>query len=536
MGHRVKTYVRLLLIFAVGVAFQAVLAKGSLLLSPPPGSNLGSSTVVFSWSAGPGGFRLHVGTTEGSSDLYNSGYLPSGTLSQEVSGLPASSPIFVLLWCETAEGSNQYFVRDFNYNRDMDQDGIYNEIDDFPGVSAPKVTLTGSDFALTINGSGRVASLESPTLFDSTFDDMSFTEVWSITKRVYELLSDNFDFIIIASNQTSVPSGTYSGQFYNAKNTIGGIGKNIFDRTSLFGSLGRLQGAIHLTSTNGLSNGPSLHELAHNWGNSMVSVPSLVDSHWGYSNIGGQLGGWQPDSLEKLGDEHYQARNPRTGNFGFWSGFANGGNALPFSPFELYTMGLIGPDEVGHDIKIANGFSWIESSPGTFTAADISTVTMSEVIATDGPRTPDPSNSQKSFRALYLILTKSPLTIVEWGLFDEDVYRFSLAGDEGSGLYNFWEATGGRASLAMGDLQSSIRSPELRIMEFTMLDSSPRSARIQVMGEAGVLYSLQSTRNLETWMDETEITGTGQAIVFDHIVGNTPALFFRVIRQKELED
>jgi len=175
---------------------------------------------------------------------------------------------------------------------------------------------------------------------------MSNSQMQGITSKVYSHLKDDFDFIIVASNQRDVQAASYSGTFFNVKNDIGGIGKGNFDNTSLYGSSGRLQGAIHLISTDGLTGGPSLHEIAHHWANSMRSVPTAVGGHWGYANIGGQLGGWQPGSLEWLGGIEYRARNPRTGNYGSFGGFANGGNGLPYSSFELYVMGLIPPEQV----------------------------------------------------------------------------------------------------------------------------------------------------------------------------------------------
>lgn len=62
-----------------------------------------------------------------------------------------------------------------------------------------------------------------------------------------------------------------------------------------FGRLGNLW----LTANDFLERGPSLHELLHGFlagmahdGGPGFVVPTQVDSHWGYSSAGGQLGGW----------------------------------------------------------------------------------------------------------------------------------------------------------------------------------------------------------------------------------------------------
>lgn len=473
--------------------------SGASLVDPVPGSNLTSSTITFTWTQGSTGGQhfIYVGTTGvGSNDIHNSGPLSNATTSREVTGVPTSSIVYVRIWCETGVATGSYFVRDYSFNADADSDGILDTIDPNPGTPDAMASVTGSDYKLTVLGSGRVASLESTALFNATFDDMSTAETRSLTERALEQFEDDFDFIILASNQPSVPSGSYFGRFYNAQNNIGGIGKGTFDSTSAFGSAGKLQGAMHLTSTGGLRGGPSLHELAHNWGNSMSSVPTVVGGHWGRSNIGGQLGGWKPGTLVDLGGGNYQAANPRTGNIGTWGGNANGGNGLPYSNFELYTMGLIADTEVGHDIKIANDFVWDPSFDGTFSASSITTVTMAQVVATDGARTPGPATSQKNFRVLYLIITPSPLTLGEWAEFDEDVYEFALPGDEGTSSYNFWEATGGRASLTMDGLLGSLNNQSVPGLTIARTGNN---ATLTLLGQPGQSYTIESSINNGPW-------------------------------------
>jgi hypothetical protein len=518
----------LLALFAC-TSFSPLQAAESDLTSPLPGTTLSSSTAIFTWTPGSGRYLLYVGTEGPNSDnIFNSGFIDNGTHQQEVENIPTNTVVYVRLWCETASNSGRYFVSDHTYNSDADNDSILDIIDPNPGVTDPKPSFTGADYTLTILGSGRVASLESISLFNNTFDDMSTTETREITTRIFEQLDDDFDFIILASNQSSVPGGSYFGRFYNAQNDIAGIGMNTFDNTTQFGSAGKLQGAMHLTSTGGLSGGPSLHELAHNWGNSMDSVPTAVGGHWGRSNIGGQLGGWQPNSLEDLGGGQYRARNPNTGDFGSWGGNANGGNGLPYSNFELYTMGLITAGEVGQDIKIAHGFAWMDSNVGTFSATSITTNTMADVVTIDGARLPDTTTSQKNFRILYVIVTPTPLTTGEWSAFDEDVYNFDLDAADSNSSYNFWEATGGRATLTMdGILNSVLNNP------FTIDTVSHTTSQtgVQLPSERGFIYTLQYSTNLVNWVDADSAAGDGNALTLSDNRSAMDLLYYRVMRE-----
>ena len=370
--------------------------------------------------------------------------------------MPSDKLVYVLLGCESAPGSDSYFNLSFTYNSDFDDDGISNALDANPSVKDAMTTFTESNYVLNILGSGRVASLESKALFDATSVDMNTQEGAEITKILYQKMKDEFDFIILVSNQPDA-KGDYAGIFQDTKNTVKGIGELEFDIASSYGSSGKLTGVMHLPFITGLLSGPSLHEIMHNWGSYLVSIPSVQVAHWGASNIGGQLGGWKPGSLVSLGNNEYQAASPIDGVIGDWGTFANGGNSLAFGNFELYLMGLISAEDIGHDIKIAKDFAWVNSKPGVFTASSIDTITIEKVIEIDGTRDPNHLRSQNSFRALYVILTDKALTTSEWTQADEAVYNFALQEDNKSPLFNFWEATGGRASMQFDSLQQAIK-------------------------------------------------------------------------------
>jgi hypothetical protein len=69
------------------------------IVSPAPGSKLGSTSLTFTWNAGAGVTRyaLHIGTWQGGNNLYNGDL--GGSLGAAVTGLPSDgSTIYVRLW------------------------------------------------------------------------------------------------------------------------------------------------------------------------------------------------------------------------------------------------------------------------------------------------------------------------------------------------------------------------------------------------------------------------------------------------------
>ena len=440
---------------------SAALAYGQAeIVSPAPGGNLGSSTVTFTWTDESTNYILFVGTTGiNSSNVHNSGKI--STTSRQVSGVPTNAVVYVRLLTESSPGSNQYTARDYTYNGDLDDDGILDTIDPNPGSPNPKITKAGADYTFVVLGSGRVASLQiPPTLFDDLANGMEFGQVSDLTKKVYAQFQDAFDFVLFTSDQASPPPGTpYVGSYFSVKNDTQGIGTSLFNNTAGFGSAGRLQGAMHLVSDSGLRSGPSLHELMHRWGAFLKDFPSVFGGHWGYSSVGGQLGGWKTGSRESLGGNQHRVRSPITGNYGSFGPFANGGNSLPYSDLELYLMGLI-PLSGQPDIEIANDFQPVDNlANGVFTASSISTYSINTLLTKNGARNPDHTTSQKNFNVAHVILVKQPLTNSAWMRYDRDVELFSRTASDNDGGYNFWEATGGRASLAMSGLLNALATP-----------------------------------------------------------------------------
>ena len=287
---------------------------------------------------------------------------------------------------------------------------------------------------------------------------------------------DAFDYLMVFSNLSRYGDNeyyTYVGGHHSVRNDVEGTGKSRYSRNQELGSVGRLNAILHFpwvyaVDTNdgavntALLGGPSLHEIMHSWANYTIPTAVGVGVHWGFSSANGQLGGFDRANLVDHGGGQYSA-----GGFGL---VGNGGNTVPYSPIELYFAGLIPPSEVpdlwvaedGTGLKDASGnWVWVyDDADQIFTASKVSTWSIERIVAEHGARVPDSRQSQKHFRAA-LILAVDPLHPQRQSTLDdlsEAVQVFTHAGEDDSYLFNFWEATGGRATLTMDGLSAYRRA------------------------------------------------------------------------------
>ena len=377
---------------------------------------------------------------------------------------------------------------------DVDRDGVDDAIDKDAGSPAKIKTIETADYTISILGSGRVVNLVSNSKYQNEFRDiqrggngsgLASSTVKLITNILFKHFEDEFDFIMIASGCSKIRpcvenNGGAYGTSYSVKNDVTGIAEELFDYSDDYGSNGKLKSVHYYPHLNGITMGPSLHELMHTWASKLEILdgyrgdPELVcPGHWGWTNIGGQLGGWKHGSLQALSNGSYQAKGPN--NTKKFDGLVNGNsgvtsNSFRYSNFELYMMGLIGADEVGQEIKIAQDFKWEDISNGTFEASTIHSLTMEEIIADAGIRSPSHLESQKNFRSMYVVVSEEKLKPNEWGYIDQELHRFQLQGTGHSKSIklplldpalplNFWEATQGKATITFDQVDTFLTSP-----------------------------------------------------------------------------
>ena len=290
-------------------------------------------------------------------------------------------------------------------------------------------------------------------------------------ERFYDHFNDEFDFLMFVPNLQPgqhEPGVNIKSSYAGIRNDVQGIGRSTFTNNDSWGSAGKLQGvidfgsyAIYSDRRSILFEGPTLHELMHRWANFIVLTS--YGGHWGFSSANGNIGGFDIAKLVDHGGGRYTA-----GSFTI-AGVAD--NVRPYSPIELYLAGFIPPGEVP-DLWVAEDGEWLRDEEGRiirddnghpmFTANQVRTYTIEDIIAENGPRVPDSSQAQRDFRAAVILLVdqKHPATREVLETLSEDVSWFSHAGGDELDRYNFYEATGGRGTITMGGLSEFLKDNE----------------------------------------------------------------------------
>ena len=268
-----------------------------------------------------------------------------------------------------------------------------------------------------------------------------------VARRFYDHFEDFFDFLMVIRAGERIVN-RYS--IYSVSNDVQGIGRPEFVSSTDYGSAGRLKAVFDFPATGStFYNGPALNAVTQQWANYIVE-PSL---HWGFTSAYGQLGGFRAERLADLGGGRYSAGD-----------FNPIDNDVPYSPIELYLAGFIPPDEVP-ELLVAEDAEYLyengrqafsDGGYPIFTASRIARFSVEDIIAEHGVRAPDHTQSQRAFRAAAILLIDqaNPAYTSRLDELSEEVAWFSLAEerDPQNYFYNFYQATGGRATMAMGGL------------------------------------------------------------------------------------
>ena len=372
-------------------------------------------------------------------------------------------------------------------------------------------------------------------------------ELQNISKLVYSKFSDDFDFIFFVLNtKFDIDIYNYLGNGSNfvVSNNVQGIGRPIFNNSPEWGSNGKLKSAMIFPSSDAILYGPTLNGLCSNWAayikptpympdNTPINEDPWINSHWGVSNAGGQLGGFkyvrtvEANSGGVQGKTLYQASMyPDTypnGSF-VYGGFgldANRNNSVPYSNIELYLMGMKSAQELrnaGFTFDIYSGneanydddyYSFLD---GYFYSTKKTSYTIDHIIMLNDIRVPNYSSSQKEFKVLTIAIT--PENAVET-FYEEILGNVGwLAGDmsdnTNEGLYNFRQATENRGSLIVDGIKNSFKLNQSPLLSNIVLSAGTLSPRFNP-------YAFDFKVRVDASVETIDITGitnmTGVSVI-----------------------
>jgi hypothetical protein len=168
------------------------------------------------------------------------------------------------------------------------------------------------------------------------------------------------------------------------------------------------------------------HEIMHYWGNELdarfgfgVGLDEDFGAHWGFSSVNGQLGGFDGTTL--------RCETPANGMppctplasgrtryvVGDFAPFTNTYRNVPYSPLELYLMGLAPASEVPATFQVLTGAAItnpeVQGTGGNLVveADGIDTVTFAEIQARHGQK-PMLPQADRVMRAAFVVISATP--------------------------------------------------------------------------------------------------------------------------------
>lgn len=282
-----------------------------------------------------------------------------------------------------------------------------------------------------------------------------------IAQTFYANYFDEYDFLVFVSPEIL---NAQLGGLHTAvrQRAIPGTGVRATNRSSAYGSAGRLGSAIGVDRVEPGSFPPLAHEVLHHWAVDFDESLGFGDafvgpaaSHWGTVSVDGVLGGFRADSLrcktptgalppdcspEVGGAFHYVTApfDPRSAD-----------RAKPFAPLELYLMGLLPLDEVPPSYTILTSALpdpvSVTATEQVVEAGPIATVTMDQVVARHGEREQLPEG-EREFSMALVVVTAEPAT--EEFLAQVDSWAGVFGGTTESATWpSFAQLTGERATM-----------------------------------------------------------------------------------------
>ena len=299
-------------------------------------------------------------------------------------------------------------------------------------------------------------SIQTP--YQGTFPDLTFSRT-DVAQTYYSLFPDDRDFLFICM---PLHCPDHAASFGVVRNDIQGIGHSIFDFSGDYGSSGVLHGLMNIYWSNVEAGMLLNHELLHRWAVALDPSLDLGVGHWSVVE-GASTGFGGPKSYAGV----YMFFEHRVGDlYRCWN---DESFHYRYNAFELYLMGLMPMNGVPSPMKtlISPTWLWDGNDAGQkyseFSASGIREVSMADIVAVEGPRSPDVSVSQKHFKSALIVAYDRLLTPVELAYYDYAMREYEKPESAFHGL-TFEDCTGGLATL-----ETRLRFPDVRVEAITSM-------------------------------------------------------------------
>lgn len=258
---------------------------------------------------------------------------------------------------------------------------------------------------------------------DPVYEEFRLNELLSfigLVKKFYRTHSDTFDFVILFTNFQVSSSDAFAFKL-SVANHIKGIGyrnrfgRDLFDFSSDYGSLGRLSAFVFMFSERQYPDDP--YQIILGTNNTLSVLGQEVGHRWG-SFVGFRKDGARGDELLGRDFAHWSFFNNSLGSHlegNEWRDDGGGrffsiGATSRYSPLDQYLMGLRSKDEVPSSFVITGAPGYRASSAPRLNVnlqGQRLDVSIDDIIAFEGSRMPDADHSQKTFTGAFVLLTKN---------------------------------------------------------------------------------------------------------------------------------
>lgn len=282
---------------------------------------------------------------------------------------------------------------------------------------ASGISAGGSIEGLQTADLSEVAGLSFSRSIGESFHSEVGIDLEAVARAFYSKFGDDYQQLLVYTNRSYIPRSQSAFAYETTvKNQISGIGTGVGDDSASFGSRGALESMVLMDTFGKYSANPAdrvlreettlsvlAHEVGHRWlatarfsdgGVSSTELLGRQQAHWSfYMHSSGSHD--EGNDIEDLGGGQ----------------FKTGGTSKRYGPLDQYLMGIRPSAEVPPFFfirnPIADGVQSAERAPES--NVDIKgtrkDVTVADVIAAMGPRSPAPAPNPPAWRVAFLYVT-----------------------------------------------------------------------------------------------------------------------------------